>query len=204
MLRRLLDHLLVAPLEAAVADADRPGAPPCPSAISCTSTWRAGSISFSSSTVSSPKAFERLARALLERRRQLAGRHPADPAAAAARARLDHQRVADALRVLARPPRRSPPGRRSTARPARRPSPPAAWPRPCRRAAASRRRRGRRRRSPAARRARRTPGAPRRSPSPPRPPRHSSRAAPARAPRSPGSGSAAAAVARRKLPSPRQ
>ena len=57
--------------------------------------------------------------------------------------RLDHQREADRRRVRQRVRDRSPPGRGSTRRPVPRPPRRAAWPRSCRRGAASRRRAGR-------------------------------------------------------------
>ena len=96
---------------------------PWPSAISCTSTWRAGSISFSSRTASSPKASRASARALRERRlRARSGSvDPADPAPAAARRRLDQQRIADPLGVRDRLRRglpTAPPLQGATGRPA--------------------------------------------------------------------------------------
>ena len=142
---------------------------PWPSAITCTSTWRAAATSRSSSTVPSPNACTRLGAGALEGGGQrVRVVDAADAAAAAARRRLDHQREADPL-CVARASSSCRRDRRSTARPGRRPPRPAAWRRSCRRRGASRRRPGRRTRCRAARRARRTPGARRRSPSRPRP-----------------------------------
>jgi hypothetical protein len=97
--RRLLDHLLVAPLKAAVAHADRPGAAGAVgdrlhldvAGVGDEALEQHGGIA---------EGLKRLRAGPLERLGQLAGlRHLPDPAPAAARAGLDHERIADALRL---------------------------------------------------------------------------------------------------------
>ena len=77
-----------------------PTRPPWPSAISCTSTWRARATTRSISTVGSPKLCAASSRARSNAAAQVLGALDAAHAAAAAAGRgLDHQRVADRLAV---------------------------------------------------------------------------------------------------------
>ena len=168
---RLLEHLLVAPLHAAVAHTQRPGG-----AVLVRHHLHLDVVGAADQPFEEHGAVAEGLGALgpraLEGGRQVLRRvHHADAPATAPRCGLDHQRKADRRDAARPPPPPSRPGRHSRGRGARRPAPPAAWRRSCRRGGASRRRRGRRRRRRDGHTARRTPAARPRTPSPPRPPR---------------------------------
>ena len=197
---RLLDHLLVSPLEAAVADTNRPGGPlSVGDHLHLDVACRLDQLLEQDGVVS--ERVSCLGAGAVERVLELLGAvDAADAAPAATRRRLDQQRIADRApraRVHRRGCRRR---RRSTAPPEGPPPRPGAWPRPCRRAAAWRSRSGRRRPPPGARRAPRSPDARPRSPSPPMRRLPASRRAPPRGRRSRGIRSSA----RRRLASARR
>ena len=142
--RRLLEHLLVSALQAAVPDADRPDR-----AVAVGDHLHLDVPGGRHQLLQEDRRVAERQRRLGPRRRQRGGElvvvedHP-DAAPAAARGRLDHHRVAELWRRAPWPPRCPRPVRRSTAPPGRRPVRRPAWRPPCRRAGGSWRCPGRR------------------------------------------------------------